>query len=75
VPERPEQLEPLAALLTTQGYQVRRDGRHVLVDGITGPAAEINRRAMAAGIALDGITPVSSNLEETFMAMTREGER
>jgi ABC-2 type transport system ATP-binding protein len=72
VPERLDQLEPLTALLTAGGYDARRQDGHVRIDGLQGKAAAVNRRAMEGGIALDEITHVRSNLEETFLAITGE---
>jgi ABC-2 type transport system ATP-binding protein len=70
VPERTEQLDSLVSLLTTNGYAASRNGHQVHVDDFAGTGAELNRRAIDAGIILEEITPVRSTLEDTFMAMT-----
>jgi ABC-2 type transport system ATP-binding protein len=70
VPERPAQLDALVVLLTAGGYEATRLDGHVRVDGFQGRAAMLNRQAMAGGIALDEITYLRSNLEETFLAIT-----
>ena len=70
VPERADQLDALAALLSAQGYAAERRDHQVHVTKLSGTASEVNRRAMEGGIALDEITHVRSNLEDTFMAIT-----
>jgi ABC-2 type transport system ATP-binding protein len=74
VPERVDQLDRLTALLTAGGYDAGRQNGHVRIQGLRGSAATVNRLAMEGGIALDEITHVRSNLEETFMAITGGGE-
>jgi ABC-2 type transport system ATP-binding protein len=72
VPERPDQLDTLATLLSAGGYDARRQDGHVRIEDLQGRAAAVNRRAMEGGIVLDEITLVRANLEETFMAITGE---
>jgi ABC-2 type transport system ATP-binding protein len=70
VPERPDQLDELIALLAARGVSATRRGKAVHVDGLDGSAADINREAMKAGIALEEITPSRSSLEDTFLVIT-----
>jgi ABC-2 type transport system ATP-binding protein len=74
VPERPEQLDELCTLLGSGGFPAAREDGHVRIDGFTGAAAAVNRKAMDAGIALEEITRVRSNLEDTFLAITGGAE-
>ena len=69
-PESPDQLDELAAVLSRQGYSASRHAGQVHVEGLSGTASDVNRRAMEAGIALGEISHVRSNLEDTFMALT-----
>jgi hypothetical protein len=51
------------------------DGDVVRVQASGDWAAELNRRAMAAGITLRGLQSTRASLEEAFFAVTeREGE-
>jgi ABC-2 type transport system ATP-binding protein len=70
VPERIDQLDELAALLTARGHSTSRHSNAVHVEGLAGRAADINREVMQAGIALEEITPTRSSLEDTFLAIT-----
>jgi ABC-2 type transport system ATP-binding protein len=73
VPEKVDQLDELATLLAERGYAARRVDHQVRIEGLEGRAAAVNRLAMDGGIALDEITHVGSNLEETFLALTGSG--
>ena len=70
VPERAEQLEDLRTLLKSDGYDASREDGRVRLDAFTGAAAAVNRKAMDAGIALEEIRRIRSNLEDTFLAIT-----
>jgi ABC-2 type transport system ATP-binding protein len=70
VPERADQLDALAELLTSGGYTARRNGLQLNIEGFSGKASDVIRHTMEAGIALEQVTPIRSSLEATFMAMT-----
>jgi len=71
VPEDPADLDNLAAIAQSNGdHQVVRGGDAVRVSDGDNSAAEINRAAMRAGIALVQIAVERSSLEDTFLAMT-----
>ncbi|HXA29685.1 MAG TPA: ABC transporter ATP-binding protein [Candidatus Angelobacter sp.] len=73
VPEKPDQLDDLARLLSAKGHHATRVDHQVHVERFEGRAAEVNRLAMQAGIALDEISHTGSTLEETFLALTEGG--
>ncbi|MEA3203195.1 MAG: type transport system ATP-binding protein, partial [Thermoplasmata archaeon] len=72
--EDPHQHTALAALLRKSGHPVEARDGHLLVHAPPGSAADLNRRAMAAGIALAELRPTAGDLEETVLRMTRRGE-
>ncbi len=73
VPEDVADVEPLAGIGRALGLTVTvDDGRQVRVQDGHNVAADINRRAMRAGITLVRIGVERSSLEDTFLAMTGE---
>jgi ABC-2 type transport system ATP-binding protein len=75
IPEHAEDLTKLAAMCANEGKAPRVDGDVVRVQASGDWAAELNRRAMAAGITLRGLQSTRASLEEAFFAVTeREGE-
>ena len=75
IPEHAEDLAKLAALCANEGKAARVDGDVVRVQSSGDWAAELNRRAMAAGITLRGLQSTRASLEEAFFAVTEpEGE-
>jgi ABC-2 type transport system ATP-binding protein len=70
VPENDDDLAALVALCVTAGYPARVDGESVRVQAAGDWAAELNRRAMTAGIALRGLQTSRASLEEAFFAIT-----
>jgi ABC-2 type transport system ATP-binding protein len=73
VPEKVDQLDDLAELLTARGYSATRVDHQVHLETLEGTAADVNRLAMQGGIALDEISRAGSTLEETFLALTEGG--
>ncbi|HTU09287.1 MAG TPA: ABC transporter ATP-binding protein [Allosphingosinicella sp.] len=53
-------------------WQVERDGAALVVAAARAEAPEVARRLVEAGIALSGLAPVQRNLEDVFLALTRE---
>ena len=53
-------------------WPIERDGAALLVSAARAAAPEVARRLIEAGVALFGLTPVQANLEEVFLALTRE---
>jgi ABC-2 type transport system ATP-binding protein len=71
----PRHNERLASMCRSAGYTVEARGEVILVRGATPAVApDINRAAFAAGITLREIHPAGHDLEETFLAMTGQGE-
>ncbi|MCR6689367.1 ABC transporter ATP-binding protein [Cellulomonas sp.] len=58
-----------AELLTAQGWGVRRDGRHLLVDGAPTPA-RVTEVLARAGLFVDELMPVRVDLEQVFLELT-----
>jgi hypothetical protein len=79
LPERWADIERLAAVLTSAGHDVRREGERLVVrrDVLTGAevAASVNRTAHSAGIVVIQLTPVQRTLEERFLALTAGAPR
>jgi len=75
VPDDPRQLPRLAAALRKAGFPCEEAGEALAVRG-SGPQAggQVNRAAFQAGIVLRELHASSSDLEETFLAMTGGGE-
>jgi ABC-2 type transport system ATP-binding protein len=73
-PEHAAELPALIAVCEAAGLLARIDGDGVRVQAGENWAAELNRRAMAAGITLRGLLTVRASLEEAFFAIT-EGAR
>jgi len=69
-PEHAADLEPLVVLCTAAGKAARVDGELVRVTATEEWAAELNRRAFAAGITLRGLEVTRASLEEAFFAIT-----
>jgi ABC-2 type transport system ATP-binding protein len=69
-PEHPSDVEALAALSIAAGKPARVDGESVRVSAGGDWAAELNRQAMAAGIALRGLERSHGSLEDAFFAIT-----
>jgi ABC-2 type transport system ATP-binding protein len=75
VADDPRQHARLAQLCRQAGYDADASPERVLVRGATPDrASAINRAAMQAGIALRELRSGSSDLEQTFLSMTGEGE-
>ena len=74
VPEHSEDLVRLAELCVHDGKAARVDGEVVRVQASGDWAAELNRRAMAAGITLRELQSTRASLEEAFFAVTERGE-
>jgi ABC-2 type transport system ATP-binding protein len=72
-PEHPGDLEALAGLCNAAGKSARIEQGDVHVQSPEDWAPELNRRAMAAGITLRGLSVRRASLEEAFFALT-EGE-
>ena len=53
-------------------WPVERDGAALLVSAARAEAPEVARRLVEVGVALFSLTPVQANLEEVFLALTRE---
>jgi ABC-2 type transport system ATP-binding protein len=70
IPEHDDDLLRLVALCVEAGHPARVDGNTVLVQAASDWAAELNRRAMAAGITLQGLQSTRASLEEAFFAIT-----
>jgi ABC-2 type transport system ATP-binding protein len=73
-PEHEADLAALVAVCEAAGLVARIEGDGVRVQAGEDWAAELNRRAMAAGITLRGLLTVRASLEEAFFAIT-EGAR
>jgi ABC-2 type transport system ATP-binding protein len=69
-PEHAGDATALAELCAAAGHPARVDGDAVRVQAPEEWAAELNRRAMAAGITLRGLRVVRASLEEAFFAIT-----
>ena len=69
-PEHAADATALAALCAAAGLTARVDGDSVHVQAPEDFAAELNRRAMAAGITLRGLQAIRASLEEAFFAIT-----
>jgi ABC-2 type transport system ATP-binding protein len=69
-PEHASDVEALAALSIAAGKPARVDGESVRVSAGGDWAAELNRQAMAAGIALRGLESSHGSLEDAFFAIT-----
>jgi ABC-2 type transport system ATP-binding protein len=71
-PEHLGDLTALAALCVAAGKPARVDGGAVRVQAPGDWAAELNRRAMDAGMTLRGLTETRASLEEAFFTITGE---
>jgi ABC-2 type transport system ATP-binding protein len=69
-PEHPADAPALAALCVEAGKPARVEQADVHVQAPDGWAPELNRRAMAAGITLRGLTVRRASLEQAFFAIT-----
>ncbi len=74
-PEHPRDLAALAQLCAASGHAARLDGERVRVQATEGWAAELNRRAMAAGITLRGLQAERRSLEEAYFSITKTTRR
>jgi ABC-2 type transport system ATP-binding protein len=75
VAEDPAHHPRLAELCRRAGHDADATAERVLVRGVTpSRAGALNRAAMKAGITLRELRPGSSDLEQTFLDMTGEGE-
>jgi ABC-2 type transport system ATP-binding protein len=70
IPEHADDLSRLAALCIAAGKPAQVEGQAVRVDASEDWAAELNRRAMAAGITLRGIQSTRGSLEDAFFSIT-----
>jgi ABC-2 type transport system ATP-binding protein len=73
IPEWPEDLPALLALVVSAGLEPHVEDGAVRVRAPAGWAGVINRRAMTAGITLVGLTAQQPSLEEAFFAATGDG--
>jgi ABC-2 type transport system ATP-binding protein len=73
-PEHPADVEALVRACGAAGHEARIDGDSVRVVAGEEWAAELNRRAMAAGITLRGLRSTRASLEEAFFAITGDSE-
>ena len=62
----------LERICAEAGWSCIANGDHFEVDAPSSSAAELNRRAMAAGVALRELHYAAATLEETFLALTKE---
>ena len=69
-PEHARDVATLAELCTASGHAARLDGERVRVQAPEDWAAELNRRAMSAGITLRGLQFELRSLEEVFFSIT-----
>jgi ABC-2 type transport system ATP-binding protein len=69
-PEHAAELAELEALCVAAGKPAHLDGDSVRVQASGEWAAELNRRAMAAGITLRGLQSTRASLEEAFFSIT-----
>jgi ABC-2 type transport system ATP-binding protein len=53
-------------------WQLVRDGEALIVSAARAEAPDVARALVAADIALFGLAPVQANLEDVFLALTRE---
>ncbi len=70
VPEHDSDLDALVALCVRAGHPAHVDGDGVRVQAAGDWAAELNRKAMGAGITLRGLQSTRASLEEAFFAIT-----
>jgi ABC-type multidrug transport system ATPase subunit len=56
-------------VLTSQGWSVRRDGQHLLVEGAPG-GARVTEVLARAGLFVDELVPVRVDLESVFLELT-----
>jgi ABC-2 type transport system ATP-binding protein len=70
IPEHDADLQALAELCIAAGRPARLEKSEVHVQAPEDWAAELNRRAMQAGITLRGLTVRRASLEEAFFAIT-----
>jgi ABC-2 type transport system ATP-binding protein len=74
IPEHESDLGGLAELAAREGKPARVDGDVVRVQASGDWAAELNRKAMAAGITLRGLQSTRASLEEAYFAVTEQGQ-
>jgi len=53
-------------------WPVERDGAALSVSAARAEAPDVARRLIEAGVALFSLAPVQANLEDVFLALTRE---
>ena len=68
-PEHAKDLPALIALIEREGKEASAEGESVRVQSNADWAAELNRRAMAAGITLSGLQVTRASLEEAFFSV------
>jgi ABC-2 type transport system ATP-binding protein len=69
-PEHSVDLARLAEVFTAAGYPARIEGESVRAQAPDDWAAELNRRAMRAGITLRGLQSTRASLEEAYFSIT-----
>lgn len=69
-PEHAADLARLVQVCATAGYPARIERDSVRVQAPHGWAAELNRRAMRAGITLSGLHSTRASLEEAYFSIT-----
>ena len=79
VPQRPDDVAALRALLAAGGHRVDVD-EHRLVVGVDGDdaatvAASVNRSAFDAGIVLVELRPLHTTLEDRYLSLVQGGVR
>ena len=66
---RVDRQEVASSLLTAQGWSVRADGRHLVVQGTEHPA-QITRVLAASDLWVEELVPVRAGLESVFLELT-----
>jgi ABC-2 type transport system ATP-binding protein len=70
VPEHAHDLERLAELYRSSGWDTKLNSTHIVVEAAAPDSAELNRLAASFGITLAVLTPREETLEDVFMQMT-----
>ncbi|HET7051667.1 MAG TPA: ABC transporter ATP-binding protein [Solirubrobacteraceae bacterium] len=74
IPEHVADLARLLEVCAAGGYPARIDRDAVRVQASGSWAAELNRRAMGAGITLRGLRSIRASLEEAYFSITDQAE-
>ena len=73
-PEHVRDIGALTALVANTGYPATTRGDHLEIRAPQSWAAELNRKAMTAGITLRELAMRDANLEQTFLDLTDTGD-